>query len=137
MKSHYSLTDAQFEQQFANAVLDPTVFTHEAHLRLAWIHLNQYGLETAIENVVEQLKRYTKAVGASDKYNETVTIAAVYAVQHFKIRSTHTNFVAFLSENSQLKTNFKDLLNTHYQTNIFQSAHAKAAFLAPELLPFD
>jgi hypothetical protein len=137
MKSHYSLTDAQFEQQFANAVLDPAVFTHEAHLRLAWIHLNQYGLETAIENVVQQLKHYTKAVGAADKYNETVTIAAVYAVQHFKIRSSSSDFVTFLSENSQLKTNFKDLLNTHYQTNIFQSAHAKATFLAPELLPFD
>ena len=137
MKNHYTLTDAQFEREFADAVLDPAVFTHEAHLRLAWIHLNKYGLETAIENIVQQLKRYTTAVGAADKYNETVTIAAVYAVQHFKIRSTHTDFVAFLSENSQLKTNFKDLLHTHYQTDIFRSAHARTTFLEPELLPFD
>jgi hypothetical protein len=137
MKSHYSLTDAQFERQFANAALDPAFFTHEAHLRLAWIHLDKYGLETAIENVAEQLKHYTKAVGAADKYNETVTIAAVYAVQHFKIRSACPDFATFLSENSRLKTNFKDLLNTHYQTNIFQSEHARTTFLAPELLPFD
>jgi hypothetical protein len=137
MKNHYTLTDAQFEREFADAVLDPAIFTHEAHLRLAWIHLNKYGLEAAIENVVEQLKRYTKAVGAADKYNETVTMAAVYAVQHFKIRSAHTDFVTFLSENSQLKTNFKDLLNTHYHTDIFRSAHARATFLEPELLPFD
>jgi len=137
MKNHYTLTDAQFEREFADAVLDPAVFTHEAHLRLAWIHLNKYGLETAIENIVQQLKRYTTAVGAADKYNETVTIAAVYAVQHFKIRSTHTDFATFLSENSQLKTNFKDLLHTHYQTDIFRSAHARTTFLEPELLPFD
>ena len=137
MENHYSLTDYDVEQQFAAATLDPSILTHEAHLRLAWIHLNNYGLKKALENLTAQLKNYTRAVGAAAKYNETVTIAAVYAVNHFMIRSNHTDFAIFIAENSMLKTNFKDLINTHYRTDIFKSEHAKSCFLEPELLPFD
>lgn len=38
MKTHHQLNDQQFEEQFQNCTFDPTLFTHEAHLRLAWIH---------------------------------------------------------------------------------------------------
>jgi hypothetical protein len=137
MENHYTLTDSKFEHQFATAALDPEVFTHEAHLRLAWIHLNNYGLEKAIRNITDQLKNYTRAVGAADKYNKTVTIAAIYAVNHFMIRASNADFASFITENSKLKTNFKDLINTHYQTDVFKSEHAKSTFLEPELLPFD
>jgi hypothetical protein len=137
MENHYAFTDAEFKHQFATATLKPEVFTHEAHLRLAWIHLNMYKLNETIEIVTLQLKNYTRAVGAADKYNETVTIAAIHAVHHFMIRSNHNDFASFIAENSKLKTNFKDLINTHYQTDIFKSVHAKKSFLKPELLPFD
>lgn len=137
MEQHYTLTDAEFERQFASAKLAPAVFSHEAHLRLAWIHLNRYGLERAIEHITGQLKNYTRAVGAADKYNETVTIAAIYAVNHFKIRSRCTDFESFISENGRLKNNFRDLMHSHYRTDIFRSVSAKATFLEPELLPFD
>lgn len=76
-------------------------------------------------------------MGAADKYNETVTIAAVHAVHHFQIRSNYDTFSSFIAANSLLKTNFKDLISTHYQTDIFKSAEAKKTFLEPELLPFD
>ena len=137
MENHNILTDSEFEQQFAAAMLDPAVFTHEAHLRLAWVHLSRYGLDQAIENITGQLKNYTRAVGAADKYNETVTIAAIYAVNHFRIRSACKDFATFIAENSVLKTNFKELINTHYRTDIFKSERAKNHFLEPELLPFD
>lgn len=137
MELHYTLSDNQFEQLFASATLDPAVFSHEAHLRLAWIHLNRYGLETAIQNITGQLRNYTRAVGAADKYNETVTIAAIHAVNHFKKRSICTDFASFIAQNSRLKTNFRDLMNAHYQTDIFKSASAKATYLEPELLAFD
>lgn len=137
MEQHYTLTDSEFEQQFASASLDPAVFSHEAHLRLAWLHLDRYGLEKAIEHITEQLKNFTAAVGAVDKYNETVTIAAIHAVNHFKMRSGCREFASFIAENGRLKTNFRDLMNSHYRTDIFRSVSAKASFLEPELLPFD
>lgn len=137
MENHYLLNDMAFERQFAEASLDPAIFSHEAHLRLAWIHLDRYGLTRAVENLTGQLKTYTRTVGAADKYNETLTVAAIHAVHHFRIRTSCTDFQSFILENSQLKTNFKGLIKTHYRTDIFTSERARTSFLDPELAPFD
>ena len=137
METHFELTDKEFEEQFAQASLDPKLFTHEAHLRLAWIHLTQYGSEQAIVNITMQLKQYVKKLGASNKYNETVTVAAIKAVQHFHAKSDTNNFQDFILKNPRLINSFRELLSSHYTTDIFNSQAAKDAFLAPELLPFD
>ena len=137
MKSHLQFDDQQFEQEFQNATLEPELFTHEAHLRLAWIHIRRYGLYNAIANITTQLKQYVHHLGAADKYNETVTIAAIKAVHHFMLKSTASNFQDFISNNARLKTGFKELLRKHYVTDIFRSEKAKKTFMAPELLPFD
>lgn len=137
MEKHFTLDDLTFEQQFADCTLDPTLFSHEAHLRLAWIHIRKYGIDQAIENICPQIKNYAASLGAHDKYNETVTIAAIRAVYHFMLRSQTANFQDFITENPRLKTSFKQLLYSHYRTDIFTSERAKKEYLEPELLPFD
>lgn len=137
MEQHFTLTDTEFEQQFQDCTLSPALFTHEAHLRLAWIHVTRYGTETAIQNVTSQLLQFVNVAGATGKYNHTLTIAAVKAVAHFVKRSSSGNFSDFMKEFPRLKTNFRDLMHAHYKTDIFQSAVAKKEFLEPDLLPFD
>ena len=127
MQDHTKFTDHEFEESF----------THEAHLRLAWIHLGLYGLHRALSNVTTQLRNFTAHLGATDKYNETMTVAAIHAVHHFMIRSTTSNFSDFITENPRLVWNFKELMASHYSTDIFQSAEAKSRYLEPDLLPFD
>ena len=104
MESHYNLNDEQFLKQFESAALQPDLFNHEAHLRLAWLHIDRFGLERAIDNVTSQLKNYTKTLGAEDKYNETVTVAALKAVYHFMLKSESKNFRDFIHEFPRLKT---------------------------------
>lgn len=137
MKSHLELSDSDFEKQFENCSLDSAIFNHEAHLRLAWIHLKNYGLEQAIDNIKKQLQEYVYKLGATDKYNETLTVAAVKAVYHFMLKTEITDFNDFISENPQLKTNFKELMASHYSFDIFSSPKAKKVFLEPDLSPFD
>ncbi|WP_338876731.1 hypothetical protein WBJ53_13840 [Spirosoma sp. SC4-14] len=137
MKTHSALTDPEFEQQFARCLLDPSLFSHEAHLRLAWIHIHNYGVGQAIENITQQLQSFVAALGASDKYNETVTVAAIRAVYHFMLNSNTDTFSDFILENPRLKFNFRELLACHYQTDIFSSERARKQYLEPELLPFD
>ena len=137
MESHVTLSDAEFENQFAVKTLHAELFTHEAHLRLAWIHIQKYGVESAIGNLTSQIKNYANSLGAADKYHETVTIAAIRAVYHFMLRSTDSNFNDFIRNNPRLRNNFKELLNAHYTTDIFHDEHAKKNYLEPELLPFD
>jgi len=84
MEAHVELSDEVFEKQFKNCELNPALFSHEAHLRLAWIHIKKQGVEKAIENVCGQLLNFVEFAGAGDKYNKTLTIAALRAVYHIR-----------------------------------------------------
>ena len=137
MTSHSELTDLQFEQQFADLELDPAIFSHEAHLRLAWIHIEKYGIDKAITNICSQLKSFVQFLGVPEKYNKTLTIAAIRAVYHFKLKSNSNNFNDFITENPRLINNFKEIISQHYKRDIFNSALAKRTFVKPDLLPFD
>lgn len=137
MESHVELSDKAFAIQFAEGTLDPKLFSHEAHLRLAWIHIRQSGVEKAIEIINKQLFDFVNALGAGDKFNQTVTTAAIRAVYHFILKSNTSSFQEFILENPRLKNQFKDLLFSHYKTDIFKSEKAKREYLEPELLPFD
>jgi len=136
MEHHFELSDADFERQFSNCQLNPSIFSHEAHLRLAWIHIDKYGLEQARENIQQQLQDFVAHVGSADKYHKTLTIAAVEAVNHFMKKSKSDNFKDFIMEFPQLKSNFRELISSHYSFDIFASPEAKSEFLVPDLLPF-
>jgi hypothetical protein len=137
MEKHYKLNDTEFENSFKNCELDPILFTHEAHLRLAWIHVTKYGEENAIQNISEQLRRFVVFAGAKDKYNQTLTVAAIKSVSHFVRRSSTHTFQEFINEFSRLKNNFKELMAVHYGVDIYHSPQVKAVFLEPDLVPFD
>lgn len=136
MISHFELSDIEFEQQFQSCTLDPAVFTHEAHLRLAWIHIRNYGIEKAIENVCVHLLVFVEHAGARDKYNKTLTIAATRAVYHFMQRSDADSFAGFIHQFPGLKTNFRGIIAAHYREDIFNSERAKQEYVEPDLLPF-
>ena len=136
MQTHLHLTDNQFEHQFENCTLDPALFTHEAHLRLAWIHIKKYGEDQAIKNICEQIRRFAENAGAPNKYNETVTIAAIKAVHHFMKRSNTNSFTELIEEFPGLKKNFKVVIGSHYSIDVFSSSEAKEKYLEPDLLPF-
>jgi hypothetical protein len=137
MNTHYNLSDEDFEIQFENASLNPQLFNHEAHLRLAWIYIKKYGVEKAIHRLTSQLKNYVTTLGAEEKYNHTLTIAAVRAVHHFILRTMADNFQEFIEKAPRLKTDFRELIRSHYATDIFTSVKAKREFLKPELIPFN
>lgn len=136
MEQHFILSDIEFEEQFENALLEPTIFTHEAHLRLAWIHILKYGETKAIENITEQLQNYVRHLGVADKYNETLTVAAIKAVKHFMQKQSLETFYDFIKTYPRLKTNFKDIIEQHYGFDIFNSTNAKEKYLEPDLLEF-
>lgn len=135
MEQHFKLSDTELEQQLASCALDPALFSHEAHLRLAWLQIRQYGMTKAKERIQQQLRTYVEHLGAADKYHTTLTIVAIAAVHHFMAQSSADNFRDFLLEFPQLKTNFKGLVNSHYSYDIFQSDEARQVFVAPDVKP--
>ena len=137
MKTHFSLDDPSFERAFETMELDPVLFTHEAHIRLAWLHIKQYGLEKAVFNLNKQIKNFAEKHGNPMKYNKTVTTASVHAVAHFMARSEAENFSDFINSNPKLLGNLKGLLMSHYSIDIFSDEFGRTQYLEPDLIPFD
>ncbi len=137
MEKHFKFTDSEFEALFKSCKFNPSEFTHEAHLRLAWINIDKYGIEEAEKNIQHLLQNYVGYLGAKGKYNTTLTIAATKAVYHFMLKSNTKNFKDFITQYPRLKTNFNELMAFHYTIDIFNSERAKSEFLEPDLLTFD
>ncbi len=135
-RNHYSLSNEEFEIQFQNARMNPSLFSHEAHLRLAWIHIKKYGVKQAVENICSQIKQFDKKYGDGTKYNVTITVAAVYAVHHFMQKTNADTFEEYIQTNGKLITHFKELINSHYSWDIFQDEMARQDYLEPDLQPF-
>lgn len=135
-KSHSSLCDQEFEHQFEKYQLKPCMFSHEAHLRLAYIHIQKYGVVQAEINMCKQIKEYAESLGVYDKFNKTVTIASVKVMNHFLKKSLTDNFTDMMIEFPKLNSNFREILGQHYGFNVFGDKRAKKEFVEPDLLPF-
>lgn len=135
--NHNQFSDFEFIEQFINGTLNPKVFNHEAHLRLAWLYIEEYGIEQAEGDIQRQLLNFDKIVGKGDKYHTTLTIVAIRIVNHFMLKSKSANFTKFINEFPQLKSEFKALVNTHYSFNIFTSEKARTEYIMPDLLNFE
>jgi N-formylglutamate deformylase len=124
-QDHINLSDSEFLTQFENCRLPASSFSHEAHIRLAWLMLKKHGLDEAIRKVSTQIEAYVTHLGATDKYHKTLTVAAVLIVNHFVELSSTSNFNDFITENPRLLTEFKKLVLSHYSVEIFNSDSAR------------
>ena len=86
--------------------------------------------------MVDQIKQFAEYYGATEKFNKTVTIAAVKAMNHFMGKATSDGFYDMMKEFPRLSANFKDILRQHYSFNVFSNPRAKKDFILPDLLSF-
>lgn len=136
MECHKELNDVAFVKAFESFTLMPQLFNHEAHLRLAWIHINRYGIIAAQDIVVNLIKSYVVHFGADDKYHHTLTIAAIRTVYHFYQKTSAYSFDGLLNEFPRLKFQFKELIDAHYSEAVINSEVAKYKFVEPDLLMY-
>ncbi|WP_405564318.1 hypothetical protein [Polaribacter sp. Asnod6-C07] len=137
MERHYKISDAEFETQFTENTFKPLWFTHEAHLRLAWIYITKYRKEIALEKYSKQLQDFANKYNAEGKYNATVTFASIQIMDAFIQNSDAYDFQDFINEFSQLKSNFKEIISTYYSGDVFTLKEAKQQVLQPDLKPFN
>ena len=112
-EEHTQFTDAEFEQKFSDTSLLKKQFTHDAHLRLAWIHVSKYGEQQAIINLTSQIKAYVSKLGLAHKYVENTTIAAVQLVNSRYVRQPITSYSEFINSNPDLRTHFQELIQEY------------------------
>ncbi|MFY0629096.1 MAG: hypothetical protein JXR05_01875 [Flavobacteriaceae bacterium] len=136
MEKHYRFSDEVYEQKFRDCKFPPLYFSHEAHLRLAYIHLKKYGLEQSIKNMCTQIYDFAIKYGATMKFNATVTYASLQIMYHYMKESEADNFPDFIEQHPFLLKDFKGIIKKHYSQDVFRSPEAKAEILHPDLAPF-
>ena len=136
MESHFNLSDQAFKKAFEMLTFNPVLFSHEAHVRLAWIYIQEYGVEQAKDIFCKQFMAFVQLHKAENKFNKTLTVASMYIINHFMNISEAKNFRDFIVEHPILISDFKGLMAKHYHIDIYDSEEAKKAFIEPDLIGF-
>jgi hypothetical protein len=124
--------DRAFRAAFEACAVQPAAFNHEAHLRLAYVYLVEYGTSKAHERMRQSLLSFLEAHGVPpEKYHETLTRAWVLAVSHFMDKAPSSSFAEFAA-NSQPLLNSKAML-THYTPEKLFSPEARTSYVEPDL----
>ena len=128
------LENSEFIEQFENQTLDPAHFNHVGHLRLCWLYLQKYELETAVEKTCTGIQRYAQSLGANDKFHRTTTEFLVRLVGLRVNRQPCDSFDAFLESNQDLVNDAQAVLSQFYSTSLLSSKDARLNYLQPDLV---
>lgn len=127
--------DRQFRQEFETGALPPSDFNHREHLRLAYVHLVEHGVEPAISTFRSSLLAYLQHHQVDrGKYHETLTQAWLRAVWHFMQRAGNTAGSDDFLERSGVLLDSKVML-THYSREVLFGDDARRAYVEPDLEP--
>jgi hypothetical protein len=127
-------SDADFIAAFENCTLPYPAWTHEAHLRMAWIYLRHNRLIDVIPKVREGIQRLNLSRGNPTGYHETVTLAFLRLVaDRLGDGSVQETFVSFKERNPDLFASRPGILARYYSQEILDSADARLVFVEPDL----
>lgn len=130
-----TISDDKFIEQFENQTLPPELFDHYGHLRLAWLYLNMHPLEQAINKVTIGLSVYATSLGATDKFQHTLTEAIVRIMAIRMKRCNFDTLESYLKSNRDLVDDILTVVGTHYSHDQLNSARARTEFVCPDLAP--
>ena len=129
-----SQEDRDFRSAFEACAVAPSQFTHEAHVRLAYVYLVESDVESAVQRMREALLTFIEHKGIPrSKFHETMTRAWVLAVRHFMDGSTSASSTDFIARNQELLDS--KIMLTHYSASVLFSPDARVSFVEPDLDP--
>ncbi|MGA0557495.1 hypothetical protein ACO2Q8_12635 [Larkinella sp. VNQ87] len=135
LTTHRSLCDETFLLEFESTTLDKHLFTHEAHIRLAWLQFRQASdFQQGLDRITTLLRLYAIAQGAPEKYHQTITVAFCRIIYHRMQESAETGWLDFLSANEDLADS-RELLSRYYSAERLMTATARVSCLEPDLSP--
>ena len=127
------MTDDEFLAAFETCKLVRKDWTHEAHVRMAWLYLTQLPFDEALEQVRAGIQKLNTVIGSTDGYHDTITVAFVRVIAD-RLRSGET-YPAFRDRNPDLFDRTLSVLLRHYTNERLYSADARQRFLEPDREP--
>jgi hypothetical protein len=129
------LNDTEFLFQFENQTLDMRHFNHMGHLRLAWLYLSRYDVDTAVKLVCSRIQAYATSLGASRKFHLTITNALVRIMAKRRDNMQKKEWELFLLENQDLVNDAISVLDQHFSKGLLFSEQARTTLVQPDKKP--
>ena len=124
--------DSEFLRAFDAGRLPEDGFGHRAHLRLAWILTERFGLDAATPEIERRLQHLAEAHGMPERYNRTLTLFWVRLVAHVAARTPAVSFSDFLAAEGWLMD--PGLARRHYSPELLSSDAARGRWVEPDLI---
>ncbi len=119
-------------EAFEAATFDLNIFTHEAHVYVAWSYLQRVSLVEAIERFSSGLKQVTKNLGIPGKYHETITWFFMLIVAERRQAFDTEDWCRFCEANRDLVGRSGILLERYYSGELLASDSARRVFMLPD-----
>lgn len=130
------MSNDEFLIAFRTCTLPAAEWTHEAHLRMAWLVLKRANYEDALDEIRAGITRFNDRVLKKVlAYHETITVAftRLIAVGMSDLPNDHTF--------GQFKVSFPDFFDNklsallkHYNRETLFSDEARARYIEPDLV---
>lgn len=123
------MTDEEFLLAFQDTSLPRAEWTHEAHVRMAFLVFAQ---GQGLEEIRLGIRRYNAAQRRSG-YHETITVVFARLVEVARAATPELGWPAFAQAHPELFT--PAVLNQYYTHEALRSPEARIAFIAPDRQP--
>jgi hypothetical protein len=131
------MTDEEFISAFEAAKISREDWTHEAHIRMAWIYCTrEKTLRAAIDKAREGIQRLNTANGVEpEMYHETVTCAFMTVV-NLRIANFGGDWPHFRDGYPELFDKESPILHRYYSQAALESECTRIGFVDPDKEPF-
>jgi len=107
-------------------------FDHRAHVHVAWMYLSLFPPARAIERFAAALRRFARAQGNPDLYNETVTWAYLLLIRERMAAGSAESFDVFAARNPDLLRRAPSVLERYYAPSTLESPLGRRVFRFPD-----
>lgn len=125
------MTDDEFLLAFEECAFSRPEWTHESHVRMAWLYLSRLPIDAALDRVRRGIQKLNAKIGSPDGYHETITVAFVSIIAS-RLR-TGESYLAFRDRNPDLLDRTLPVLLRHYTKDRLWSPEARRGFIEPDL----
>ncbi len=126
-------SDQDFLQKFENCSLSKEDFSHEAHIRMAWLYIKHLPFDQALSKIRQGINRFNQAQGNITGYHETVTVSFARLIYNAFRSKPLLTWEEFRGEYPSLFDRDQPILHQYYRKETLALPHACREFVAPDL----
>ena len=129
------MSDAALLAAFEFCTLPKAAWTHEAHIRTAWIYLTTRSYDDALAALRNGIPKYNRSLGNTTGYHDTITVAFTRLIAGRILASPDDDFAEFRTRHADLFAKSPSPLALHYSKERLASPEAVASFVEPDISP--